>query len=239
MLAVWFGLDLLVRNPLLVPSPVMVGGSLMRLSASGELADHVLASLSRLLVGLLIGVPLGALLGCAMGYWWRADAALNPFVRLFNSIPAIAMVPFSLLWFGVTEASRYSLLVYTISLTVLLAARHGVRSVPKVRMRAAATLGLGPVATLLRVVLPSCFPAILAGTRTAIGLGVMVIVAAEMLGAEEGLGFLIMQARSQFNIGNLYVGIIGLGLLSVALDRLFQATIDHLLPRWSVRRRIR
>jgi ABC-type nitrate/sulfonate/bicarbonate transport system permease component len=75
--------------------------------------------------------------------------------------------------------------------------------------------------------------------RTAIGLGVMVIVAAEMLGAESGLGYLIMQARSHFNIGDMLVGVIGLGILSLFLDRLFQLSIETLLPRWSVKRRIR
>ena len=116
-------------------------------------------------------------------------------MRFFNSIPALALVPFSLLWLGVTEVSRYALLVYTISLAVLLSARQGVRTVPPIRMKACA-LGISVRAVLFRIVIPSCFPSILAGVRTALGLGVMVIVAAEMLGADSGLGYLIMQARS-------------------------------------------
>lgn len=77
-----------------------------------------------------LGVPFGAIVGCALGRWEYLDAAANPFVRMFNAIPAIALVPFFLLWFGVTEVSRYALLFYTVSLTVLLSARQGVRSVP-------------------------------------------------------------------------------------------------------------
>lgn len=205
---------------------------------NGELTAHVLASLSRLLVGLAIGVPLGAIAGCAMGWSLTFDALLSPYVRFFNSIPALALVPFSLLWLGVTEASRYALLIYTVSLAVLLSARQGVRAVPPIRMKAAAALGISGTAVLFRIVIPSCFPSILAGVRTAIGLGVMVIVAAEMLGADSGLGYLIMQARSHFNMANLFVGVIGLGLLSLALDRVFVFTVDSLLPRWSLRRRI-
>lgn len=237
-LGAWALLASLIDSPLLLPSPVTVMRNAAVLWQSGDLSAHVLASLSRLLVGLAIGVPLGAIVGCAMGWSVSFDALLNPYVRFFNSIPALALVPFSLLWLGVTEASRYALLVYTISLTVLLSARQGVRAVPPIRLKAGATLGISGTAVLFRIVIPSCFPSILAGVRTAIGLGVMVIVAAEMLGADSGLGYLIMQARSHFNVANLFVGVIGLGLLSLVLDRLFLFTVDHLLPRWSLQRRI-
>lgn len=236
-LLIWWSVSLLVGVPILVPSPAQVLRGALDLFASGELLQHLLASMSRLAVGLIIGVPLGALLGCAMGRFEILDAIFNPFVRMFNAIPALALVPFSLLWFGATEFSRYAILAYTISLTVLLSARIGAATVPAIRERAGQTLGLSRGAIFLRIILPSCFPSILAGTRTALGLGVMVIVAAEMIGAESGFGYLIMQARSHFNMVNMLVGVIGLGLLSLVLDRLFAGLIECLLPRWSVRRR--
>lgn len=239
VLLVWAGIAHFYAAPLLVPSPKIVAESAVALLVSGDLAAHVWASLSRLFVGLAVGVPFGALIGCAMGRWTMLDATLNPFVRMFNAIPALALVPFSLLWFGVTEFSRYTLLIYTISLAVLLSARQGVRNVPPIRLKAGASLGLSAPAIFFRIVVPSCFPAILAGVRIALGLGVMVIVAAEMLGADNGLGYLIMQARSHFNMGQMLVGVIGLGILSLALDRLFHFLVETLLPRWSVERRIR
>jgi ABC-type nitrate/sulfonate/bicarbonate transport system permease component len=239
VLLIWQLAASLMATPLLLPSPILVAKSAFALIESGELAVHVGASLSRLAIGLVIGVPIGAFIGCAMGRWSTVDALLGPFVRFFNSIPALALVPFSLLWFGVTEFSRYALLFYTISLTVLLSARQGVRTVPAIRLKAGSSLGVSGAVAFLRIVMPSCFPAILAGTRTAIGLGVMVIVAAEMLGAESGLGYLIMQARSHFNIGHMLVGVIGLGVLTLVLDRAFQFATETLLPRWSVKRRVR
>lgn len=239
LLSLWTLLAHVVHSPLLIPSPARVAASASELYASGELGTHVRASLSRLLVGLAVGAPLGAIIGCAMGRFAPVDAVLQPYVRLFNSIPALALVPFSLLWFGVTEFSRYLLLVYTITLTVLLSARQGVRTVPPIRLKAGASLGVSGLGAFFRIVVPSCFPAILAGVRTAIGLGVMVIVAAEMLGAESGLGYLIMQARSHFNMAQLFVGVIGLGALSFALDRAFHFAVETLMPRWSVQRRIR
>jgi NitT/TauT family transport system permease protein len=128
--------------------------------------------------------------------------------------------------------------VYTITLVVTINARQGVRAIPPLRLRTGATLGLSDSATLFRIVIPSCFPAILAGVRTAIGLGVMVIVAAEMMGAESGLGYLIMQARSQFSMANMMVGVLGLGMLSLVLDRVFALGIESFFPRWSVKRRV-
>jgi NitT/TauT family transport system permease protein len=236
--ALWSLAAAQIDNPLLLPAPSDVVASAVQLWRSGDLPQHILASLGRLLVGLAIGVPLGATLGCLMGLNATADAMLSPYVRAFNAIPALALVPFSLLILGVTEASRYALLVYTVSLTVLLSARQGVRAIPRIRLKTGATLGLPQSATLFRIVIPSCFPAILAGVRTAIGLGVMVIVAAEMLGAESGLGYLIMQARSHFSMTNMLVGVIGLGVLSLVLDRVFTTGIDLFFPRWSLKRRV-
>jgi len=237
--AIWELVAVYVRSPLLIPSPIAVGGRSVQLIASGELLAHVAVSVERLGVGLLVGVPLGVLLGCAMGRVRFLDAMFDPFLRMANSTPAIALIPFTLLWFGVTEAARYVLLVYVIAVTVTLNARHGVRQVPTIRLKAAASLGLTRVETFVRVIVPSSVPTILVGIRTALGLGVMVIVAAEMFGATSGLGYLIMEARAQFNVERMFIGIIGLGLLSLLLDRGFDALIEHGMPRWSAKRRVR
>jgi len=237
--AFWHLAAAIADSPLLIPSPALVWEGLVELWRRDELLQHGWASLSRLAVGLLLGVPVGAALGCAAGRWSKLDAALNPFVRMFNAIPAISLVPFVLILLGVNEASRYALITYTVALTVFLSARAGVKSVPRLRMKAAQTLGVSDVSAFFRVVIPSCFPSILAGVRTALGLGVMVIVAAEMIGAENGLGYLIMQSRSQFNVSHMLVGILGLGVLSLVLDRSFIFSIENFFPRWSQKRRVR
>jgi ABC-type nitrate/sulfonate/bicarbonate transport system permease component len=238
VIVLWSLVALQMNNTLLLPRPMDVGISALILWQSGDLQTHVLASLQRLLVGLAIGVPVGCLLGCLMGLSRSIDAIFNPYLRAFNAIPALALVPLSLLLLGVTEASRYSLLVYTITLVVTINARNGVHLIPQLRLRVGATLGLSDTATLFRIIIPSCFPSILTGIRTAIGLGVMVIVAAEMMGAESGLGFLIMQARSHFSMTNVLVGVLGLGFLSLALDRAFVLAVDWFFPRWSLKRRV-
>jgi ABC-type nitrate/sulfonate/bicarbonate transport system permease component len=181
-LAIWELIAAYVGSPLLIPSPGAVAARASRLIANGELVAHVGVSLERLGVGLLVGVPVGVLLGCAMGRSGFLDGLFDPFLRMANSTPAIALIPFTLLWFGVMEVGRYALLVYIIAVTVTLNARHGVRQVPSIRLKAASSLGLTRTDTFIRVIIPSSIPATLVGIRTALGLGVMVIVAAEMFG---------------------------------------------------------
>lgn len=238
VVAVWTLAAVGVDNDLLLPMPYAVARGAAALCASGELPMHLISSLQRIGVGMIFGVPLGTALGCAMGFSARLDAALNIYVRCFSSIPALALAPLSLIVFGASEGSRYFLLGYTCCLVLLLSTRQGVRTVPHIRLRIGLTLGLSRMAILRRIIVPSCCPAILSGIRTALGLGVMVIAAAEVVGADSGLGYLIMQARAQYNMADMLVGVIGLGAMSMLLDRLFLAFIDRFLPRWSLGKRL-
>lgn len=239
VIGVWQLVANAIAFDMLFPSPRIVGATAYAMIASGSMLHDVGASLWRLLVALLIGVPAGILIGVAIGWWPIANAIVQPFIRMFNAIPAIALVPFSLLWLGVTEQSRIALLIYAVTLTVLVSTRAGVREVSRIKLRAGECLGVRGPAALLKIVLPSCIPAIIIGIRTAIGLGVMVVVAAEMLGAESGVGYRLMQARSQFDTAALMASIIGLGMLSLLLDRAFEFTFETLLPRYSAKRRIK
>lgn len=228
-----------VGTALLFPGPVAVMKGIGDLTASGEMFVHVWATVQRVGVGLIVGVPAGALLGCAMGASRDINAASDPYLRMANSTPAIALIPFALIWFGVTETARYSLVIYITVLTVALNARQGVAQVPKLRIKAANTLGVSGASAFFRVVIPSSFPSILAGIRTATGLGVMVVVAAEILGANSGLGFLIILGRQNYDPTLIFIGIFGLGVLSIVLDRGLEFVIEHCMPRWSVKRRVR
>ena len=226
-------------TPLLFPSPLNVWRQIKGMIANGEVLIHLGASLQRIAVGLGIGVPVGVLIGCLMGSSRLANSAFDPYLRMANSIPAVALVPFSLLWFGVSELGRYALMVYIVLVTMMLNARQGVREVPRLRTKASETLGVSGTAAFFRVIIPSSFPSILVGIRTSIGLCVMVVVAAEMFGATSGLGYLIMQGRANYVPELIFIGILGLGFLSLALDRLFMLAIEVLTPRWSSKRRVR
>ena len=165
-----------VGTPLLFPEPADVFRGLWRMTATGEIFFHLGATLQRIMIPLAIGMPLGAVLGCAMGVSRDVNAWFDPYLRMANSIPAIALIPFALLWFGVSELARYSLIFYVAVYVVALNARRGVAQVPELRLKAANTLGVFGLPAFFRVVVPSSFPAILAGMRTATGLNVMVVV---------------------------------------------------------------
>ena len=227
-----------IGTPLLFPEPMDVMRGLARMSETGEIYVHLGATLQRLLVGLGVGIPVGAVLGCAMGASRDVNAWFDPYLRMANSTPAIALIPFALLWFGVTELARYSLVFYLAVYVLALSARQGVAQVPYLRIKAANTLGVLGVSAFFRVVIPSSFPAILAGVRTATGLGVMVVVAAEMLGASNGFGYLIILGRQNYDPTLIFIGIFGLGILSIVLDRGIELAIERLMPRWSVKRRV-
>lgn len=226
-------------EPLLFPSPGHVWTMLADMIMSGEILIHLGASLQRIVVGLAVGVPVGVVLGCLMGTSRLADSAFDPYLRMANSIPAVALVPFSLLWFGVSEVGRYVLMIYIVLVTMMLNARQGVREVPQLRMKASETLGVTGTAAFFRVTIPSSFPSILAGIRTSIGLCVMVVVAAEMFGANSGFGYLIMQGRANYVPELMFIGILGLGFLALLLDRAFMIAIEVFMPRWSAKRRVR
>lgn len=227
-----------VGTPLLFPDPKSVMQGLWYMVGTGEIFMHLGATLQRLLIPLAVGIPVGAVLGCAMGASRGVNAWFDPYLRMANSIPGIALVPFALLWFGVTELARYSLIFYVSVYVVALSAREGVAQVPYLRIKAANTLGVLGVSAFFRVVVPSSFPSILAGMRTATGMSVIVVVAAEMLGATNGFGYLIILGRQNYDPTLIFIGIFGLGLLSILFDRGIEFAIERCMPRWSVKRRV-
>jgi ABC-type nitrate/sulfonate/bicarbonate transport system permease component len=237
-IVLWEIVARVIGTPLLFPEPMAVLRGMIKLSENGELWLHTWASLERVGIGLLVGVPLGTVMGCAMGASREINAALDPYVRMANSTPAIALIPFALIWFGLSESARYALVVYIVILTVALNARQGVAQVPRLRLKAAHSLGVGGVNAFFRVVIPSSMPSILAGIRTATGLAVIVVVAAEMLGATTGLGFLIILGRQNYDPTLIFIGIFGLGIMSIVLDRGMEFVIERFMPRWSVKRRV-
>ncbi len=239
LLAAWQAVAMAWASPLLFPSPFDIWTALKVMTASGELFEHLGASLQRVMVGLVVGAPIGVVLGAAMGISPTVNGLLDPYLRLANSIPAIALIPFCLLWFGISEFGRYMLMIYTVLFTMMFNARQGVQSVPNIRMKASQTLGVTGVHAFVRVIIPSVFPSIFAGLRTSIGLGVMVVVAAEMFGANSGFGSLIMAGRANYEPNLMFIGILGLGALSLVLDRAFMFSIEYLMPRWSSKRRVR
>jgi taurine transport system permease protein len=230
---VWDGLSRFVFDPSLLPSPLAVLARAADLTASGVLPRHMATSLGRILVGYGIGALLGTVVGLVMGRVHVVEEVLTPSLAFVRSIPPIAFVPFSIIVFGIGEASKYAIIVYLAFIVLTLHAAAGVRETPRIRIRAAQALGATGPLILVKVVLPSALPFILSGLRVALSLSFMAVVSAELIGARSGLGYLIMESRIMLETDKMLVGILSLGVLGVLVDQGANQVIARLLGRFT------
>ncbi|MCU1675453.1 MAG: transporter permease [Frankiales bacterium] len=201
------------------------------LAGNGQLASHTQASLGRAITGfglaISVAVPLGLLIG-----WYRGLAAtLNPLLEIFRNTAALALLPVFVLILGIGETSKIAIVFYSCTWPILLNTVAGVRSVDPLLIKSARSMGLSPARLFIKVVLPASLPTIFTGIRLAGAYSVLVLIAAEMVGAKAGLGFLINYAQSNFLIPQMYAGIVTISLLGLALN-LGLLRLERRLSRW-------
>jgi len=194
------------------------------LSAIGELAQkgflvkHVVASLFRVTWGYVAAVLVGIPLGIVLGWYRRGGMALAPLMEVLRPISPLAWIPLAILWFGVSDAAPIFLIFLASVFPITVAAIAAVQDMQLVYLRAARNFGLGRVELFRRVVFPAALPQILTGVRIALGVAWLVVVAAEMIAVNSGLGYLIIDARNagkRYDLvvaGMVLIGAIGLGL---------------------------
>ncbi|MFD1505090.1 ABC transporter permease [Georgenia yuyongxinii] len=191
----------------------------------GELANHVGASLMRIIIGYANGCVWAIILGSAAGRIAAARGLIMPVMNLVRPISPVALVPLMIIWFGIGEMSKVVLVGYTAFITIFFNTMTGVASVPPTRIRAAQTLGASGFSVFRLVVFPSAIPYILAGMRIGLGLAFMSVVAAELIAAEEGIGFLIIQSRYSMLVDRMFVGLLCLSVIGFSIDYLFRRLI--------------
>ncbi|WP_405017469.1 ABC transporter permease [Kitasatospora sp. NBC_00070] len=187
---------------------------------SGQLAVNTWASLNRSLSGfglaVVIGVPLGLLIG-----WYRPVAnLLNPLLEIFRNTAALALLPVFVLILGIGETSKISIVLYACLWPILLNTISAVRSVDPTLLRLARSLDLSPVKLFQKVILPASVPVVFTGIRLAGAVSILVLVAAEMVGAKAGLGYLINASQYNFAIPQMYAGIVTISVIGVAFNQL-------------------
>lgn len=217
-------------NLAMFPPPSHVVGTFIDMVSSGELLMHMLASLQRAALGFLIGGLLGIVIGLLTGQLTMFRNLCDPVLQGLRSIPGIAFVPLAIVWFGLGEASKVALIAWGTFFPVWLNTYIGVRDVPNVLLRSAASLGCSGSSVMYRVVMPSAMPFILAGLRQATATAFVMLVAAELVGASSGLGFLISFSHLVFRVDMMFVGLIALGALGFAADRIFVALLPRIFP---------
>jgi ABC-type nitrate/sulfonate/bicarbonate transport system permease component len=219
-------------NAALVATPAATFSKAWTMIQSGELIGHVAVSLRRVIVGYVTGCFLGILLGAIIGRYRLVADFTDPIIELIRPISPVALVPLAMLWFGIGESSKYFIIIYATIVVVLLNTAAGVSRTPEMRVHAARCLGATDYQLFWKVILPSSVPYILTGMRIALGFSFMGIVAAELIGAREGIGFLIMNSQMLMQTSQLFVGLLTLGILGLIVDRIFRALLARSMRRY-------
>lgn len=220
-------------KPFLVASPSMVATEMTELTMSGVLPGHVWASMVRVLSGYLVALVSGVVLGSLMGWFRVLDDIVDPLVELFRPVSPLAILPLAILWLGIGQASKIFIVWYACFFPVLLNTYAGVRSVQRSSVEAALTLGAKSDEMLRYVVFFNSLPMIMTGARISFAVGMIVIIASEMVASSQGLGYMILTAQQTFKTTELYVGIVTIALLGFIGDRILRGLRSRLCP-WYV-----
>ncbi|MGQ0652270.1 MAG: ABC transporter permease [Betaproteobacteria bacterium] len=223
LLVLWYAVSgsSLVK-PGYLPTPEELGSTFLDLLRNGyqgqPLAEHIKASLLRTLAGFAAGVAAGVPLGLLTGYSRRAGAMVSPIMAFIRPIPPIAFIPMAVLYFGLGELGKIVLIVFVSFNYVHANAHAGAANFPIAYQRAAQSLGLTRAQTFFRILLPGALPQIFTGLKVALALSWAVVVAAELVGAQKGLGFMISDAALLLRIPVVFIGIVVIGAIGLAMN---------------------
>jgi sulfonate transport system permease protein len=218
-------------NGRLVPPPSKVFATIMELARSGELLRHITATLTRVGAGFGLGVVAGTLLGAVSGYWGLARRLLDPTVQALRAIPSIAWVPLFILWLGIFETSKVALIAVGVFFPVYLGVMGAILSVDRKIVEVGRTFRLSGPAMIRRILLPAVLPAYVVSLRVGLGLGWMFVVAAEFMGASEGLGYLLIDGQQLGKPAQILAAIVIFAVLGKTTDWLIEIASTPLL-RW-------
>ena len=214
-----------------LPAPVDVAKAAWTLAASGDLWTHVKVSAGRALTGLAIGGGLGLLLGLLTGSIRFFETLLDSTIQMVRNIPALALIPLVILWFGIDEAAKLFLISVAVFFPIYLNTFHGIRNVDPGLIEMARTYGLNRWQLYWQVILPGALSSILVGLRFSLGLMWVILIVAETISAQEGIGYLTMNAREFLQTDIVLVGILLYALLGKLADW-FARGLEHYWLRW-------
>lgn len=233
-LGLWeFAARLIWHDPNVLPAPTQALTVAWRHLSAVELATHVMTSLSRIFAGFALAAAAGITLGVLAGWSFWVGRLLRPVVDLLRPIPPLAWIPLAIVWLGLGEHSKWFVIFLGAFFPIFTNAYRGMMSVPPVLLRAAETMDIKGLALLTKVALPAALPDIATGLRVGFGLSFGILVAAELIAADRGMGFLVMQSRQIGELGLAIFGIFLIGVVSLVSD----VVLDVLLRRWTDRGR--
>lgn len=219
-------------NQALIPPPPKVLEALLDEARSGDLLVNTLASLQRVIIGYVIGALLAIMLGSLAGWFRYFGYFLNPLIDALRPVPALAYIPLVIVWVGIGEPSRIIIIVLAVFKPCVVNARAGMQQVAQIYVDAARTLGASTWRVFWTVALPSAVPYLIAGMRTGLSTGFLALVAAELIAASSGLGFMIENAGQYFRMDVVIAGIIVIGIIGSLLDQIARYAGLY-LTRWN------
>ena len=202
-------------SALTLPRPSDVFETFQELYTTGLLFQHLIPSLTRLAVGAAMGAGFGIALGILIGLFSYVRAGLVPLVAAIFPIPKIALLPLFVIWFGIGEGSKYALIAFGTFTPTVVATYGAVDNVDRTLIRMGQSFGLSWLSIVRKIVIPGAMPGILSGLRISLAIAIILLVAAEMLGAEYGIGAYILQAGSLYDLERLFAGVVILSILGV------------------------
>ena len=233
LFVLWHLASIYLVSSVLFPPPAIVFRKAVILVRNGVLLEHLWASVQRILVGFIAGSLLGIPIGLAMGSFRPVRQVLEPYTEFLRFIPSVAMITVAVIWFGIGEASKIFLIIYTTIFIVILNTAAGVSAIANNKIRAAQALGATRGQIFFHVALPATVPYILTGMRLAMANSFTTIVAAELIAANEGLGKMLWDGRMFMLVDDIFVSLVSLGLLGFAADRMFRWSIYTFAGKYS------
>ncbi|MEW6163236.1 MAG: ABC transporter permease [Nitrospirota bacterium] len=216
-------------DPLFLPAPTVILAEAWKLTCSGELFTHISVSLYRAGMGYGLGALIGVGLGVIVGWSRRLEEYVDPLIEMIRPISPIALLPLMILWFGMGNSSKVIIIFKASLFPILLNTIAGVKGVDIKLIQAAKTLGANQRQVFCKIILPASLPMVLTGLRISTALAMLAIVGVEMLAAESGLGYLLVEAERVFDTPKMFVGLLVLGILGYLWDRLVRFAQNRIL----------
>ncbi|MFJ8000410.1 ABC transporter permease [Streptomyces sp. NPDC096310] len=222
----------LVEN---LPTPLAVARKAGEMAADGTLATDMLASLRRVFLGYALGVIVAVPMGFLMGWYPVVRAVVEPYIQFFRTIPPLALIPLTVVLLGIGEVPKITVIALASFMACVVASFQGVVDVDRTLINAARVLGASDRVIFAKVVIPASTPFILVGMRIGLGASWATVVAAELIGAQEGLGYRMQKASTWFEMDTIFVSLITIGVLGLLMDRLLLLA-ERRLTGWQERR---
>jgi len=214
------------------PGPMVVFASSWQLIIDGSLLKHIVASLYRVTVGFYLAVILGIPLGIIMGRFSPVSGILDPVIQFLKPISPLAWIPLAMLWFGIGDKPAIFLIFLSCFFPLTVATMIAVKSINNVYFQVAANFNFKRTDVLFKVIIPAITPDLITALRLTISIAWLVVVAAEMIAVQSGLGFLILDSRNALRMDNVMVGMIAIGIIGLLLDAIVQLLANSQAAQW-------